>query len=115
MNTNPQTSIAIIWYVTLIGFLVALNQNQSKKQAFIRYHLIQSFGLILTAIAFSINAIIPILGRIIYIKGIFLLCYMWVESLMNAIKERKIHTPILGAKYIQWLDDVFKYKISYTL
>ena len=90
MNTKPNTSLATISYLTLIGFLIALIQNQSKKEAFTRYHLVQSLGLILTAIALSIIAIVPILGWIIYIIGIFLLLYMWVVSLMNAIKGREI-------------------------
>jgi uncharacterized membrane protein len=107
MNTKPNTSLAAISYLTFIGFLIALIQNQSKKEAFTRFHLVQSLGLILTAVTLSIIAIVPVLGWFIYIVGIFLLLYMWIVSLMNAIKGREKPTPILGEKYIQWLDGIF--------
>jgi uncharacterized membrane protein len=107
MNTKPNTSLAAISYLTFIGFLIALIQNQSKKEPFTRFHLVQSLGLILTAVTLSIIAIVPVLGWFIYIVGIFLLLYMWIVSLMNAIKGREKPTPILGEKYIQWLGSVF--------
>jgi len=112
MTKNKNNTLAIVAYLTVIGFLIALIQNQNQKNALTRYHLVQSLGLILTAIALSIIAIIPILGWIIYFLGIFILLYMWIVSLINAIKGKELPAPILGKKYIAWLDGVFESKIK---
>lgn len=110
MTQKNNTTLAIIAYLTVIGFLISLIQNQNGKNAYTRYHLVQSLGLILTAIVLSIIAIIPILGWIIYFLGVFVLLYMWIVCLINAVKGNELPAPILGKKYIEWLGGVFESK-----
>ncbi len=76
--------------------------NNDKKLDFASYHLRQSVGLCLTGLALGLIGIIPILGWIIHIVGIFVLLYMWVMALMNAINENEKPAPILGKKYESW-------------
>lgn len=93
--------IALISYLTLIGLVIAFVMNNDKKHEFAKFHIRQSLGIFLTAIALSIIAIIPILGWLISIAGIFLLLYMWIKGLMNAINEKEEVVPILGEKFAE--------------
>lgn len=98
--------IAIISYITIIGLVIAFVMNNDKKLDFANYHIRQSIGLCLTGLALGIIGIIPILGRIINIVGIFVLLYMWVMALMNAISEKEKPAPILGRKYESWFKGI---------
>jgi uncharacterized membrane protein len=94
--------IATIAYITLIGLIIAFVMNNDKKDAFATYHIRQSLGLALTGLALGIIGMIPILGWIINILGIFVLLYMWVMGLMNAINGKESQVPFLGEKYKIW-------------
>ncbi len=93
--------IALISYLTLIGLVMAFVMNNDKKFEFAKFHIRQSLGLFLTAIALSFIAIIPILGWIVWIVGVFLLLYMWIKGLMNAMNGKEEVLPILGEKYAE--------------
>lgn len=98
--------IAIISYITIIGLVVAFVMNNEKKLDFANYHIRQSIGLCLTGLALGIIGIIPILGWIINIFGIFVLLYMWMMALMNAINEKEKPAPILGKYYENWFKGI---------
>lgn len=99
-------TIAIIAYITLIGLVIAFVMNNEKKNDFASYHIKQSLGLGLTGLALGMIGMIPILGWIINILGIFVLFYMWIVSLINAINEKEKPAPILGDKYIEWFKNI---------
>src|SRR5688500_4741815 len=65
-NATEDKTIAIVSYLTLIGFIVALILHGNKKTRLGAYHLRQSLGLMLTAIAVAfavtIMAFIPFIG-----------------------------------------------------
>ena len=104
-DTQDKT-IAIVAYLTVIGLVVALVMNNEKKDLFSTYHIRQSLGLVLTSIALSLINVIPILGWIVSLIGAFVLLYMWVMGLLNAINGREKPVPILGEKYEEWLKSV---------
>lgn len=93
--------IALISYLTIIGLVIAFVMNNDKKFEFAKFHIRQNLGLFLTAIALSFIAIIPILGWLVWICGIFILLYMWIKGLMNAINGKEEVMPILGEKYAE--------------
>ena len=111
-NTPTQTAenqihkdakqIAIIAYITVIGLIIAFVMNNDKKFEFSKYHIVQSLGLAVTGFALGVIGLIPILGWIINIIGFFVLIYMWIIGLMNAVNEKKKPVPILGNKYEEW-------------
>jgi len=76
--------------------------NNEKKLEFASYHVRQSVGLCVTGLALGVIGMIPILGWIINILGIFVLLYMWIMGLMNAINEKEKPTPFLGKKFEEW-------------
>ena len=104
-DTQDKT-IAIVAYLTVIGLVVALVMNNEKKDPFSTFHIRQSLGLVLTSIALSLINVIPILGWIVSLIGAFVLLYMWVMGLLNAVNGREKPVPILGEKYKEWLKSV---------
>lgn len=103
---SQDKTIAIVAYLTIIGLVVALVLNNEKRDLFAKYHIRQSLGLVLTSLALSLINVIPILGWIVSMVGAFVLLYMWVMGLLNAINGREKPVPILGEKYEEWLKSV---------
>ncbi|MBJ2173987.1 hypothetical protein JBL43_07045 [Aureibaculum sp. A20] len=99
-------TIAIIAYITLIGLIVAFVMNNEKKDPFATYHIKQSLGLGLTGLALSTINIIPILGWIVSFLGFFVIVYMWIISLLNALNGKQKPAPILGKKYEEWFKNM---------
>jgi uncharacterized membrane protein len=97
-------TISIISYFSLVGWIIAFvlfNNNKSKLAAF---HIRQSLGLMIAAIALYIVMFIflfiPVLGWIISILiwvcmvGIFVL---WIIGLVAAINGQEKPVPLIGA------------------
>lgn len=99
-------TIAIVSYLTLIGLVAALIMNGDKKNTFAAYHIRQSLGLMITALALSFINFIPLLGQIIWLVGFLVLLYMWIMGLMNAVNGKEKPLPILGDKYMEWFKTV---------
>ncbi|EGV44953.1 hypothetical protein BZARG_7 [Bizionia argentinensis JUB59] len=110
VNTNSNIaegkSIATIAYLTIIGLIIAFVMNNEKKNEFAKYHIIQSLGLALTGLALGVIGMIPLLGWLISIVGFFVIIYMWIMGLMNAINEKQVPLPILGKKYEEWFKNL---------
>lgn len=105
-TVNEGKNIAIIAYVTIIGLIIAFVMNTDKKNDFAKHHIKQSLGLALTGLVLGIIGMIPILGWLIYILGIFVLLYMWIVGLLNAINGNEKAVPILGNKYLEWFKNL---------
>mgnify|MGYP003634795031 CR=1 FL=1 len=103
---NEGKNIAIIAYITFIGLIIAFVMNNDKKDVFAAYHIKQALGLALTGLALGVIGMIPILGWIINILGIFVLLYMWIIGLMNAINGKESTVPFLGEKYKEWFKNI---------
>ncbi len=103
---NEGKTIAIIAYITIIGLIIAFVMNNEKKNAFASYHIRQSLGLALTAVALSMIGIIPILGWIISFFGFFFVLVLWIIGLLNVLNSKEKPLPILGKKYKEWFKDI---------
>lgn len=103
---NEGKTIAIIAYITIIGLIIAFVMNNDKKNEFAKYHIKQSLGLALTGLALGMIGMIPLLGWIINIAGIFVLLYMWIMALVNAMNGQEKPAPILGNKYLEWFKNL---------
>jgi len=111
--TQPQTlkieegkTIAIIAYITIVGLLIAFIMNNDKKNSYASYHIKQSLGVALTALALMFIGIIPILGWIISFVGIFFVLVLWIMGLINAINLKEKPVPILGKKFEDWFKNI---------
>ncbi len=95
-------TIALIAYLTIIGFIVALVMNMDKKDSFASFHIRQVLGLALTGIAFYIIGLVPFLGWLVAMFGTLFLIVLWIIGLIAAINGQKKTVPILGDKYQEW-------------
>ena len=109
INTNNSTmdgkSIAIISYLTIIGWIIAYVMHGNNRSQLGAFHLRQSLFLMLSgftiAIAQSIFFLIPILGWIISILLYFVLLglfVLWIIGLIAAINGEEKEVPVLGKK-----------------
>ncbi|PTY08167.1 hypothetical protein DB347_00850 [Opitutaceae bacterium EW11] len=100
-------TVAIVGYLTLIGFIIAIIIHGNKKTKLGAYHLRQSLGLILTGFVASFLMIIPILGWIaafiLYI-GLFV---FWIMGLISAAGGQMKPVPLLGEQYQKWFGTAF--------
>lgn len=104
--TTEGKNIAIIAYITLIGLIIAFVMNSDKKETFPTYHIKQSLGLGLTGLALGVVGMIPILGWIVSFLGLFVMLYLWIMGLINAINGKQKPVPFLGEKYEEWFKNL---------
>jgi uncharacterized membrane protein len=106
--TTEDRTIAILSYITIIGFIVAIVMHSSKKTKLGSYHLRQMLGLVITGLVGGIVGVIPIIGwlalPIIWIG----LLVLWVMGLIAAVNGQCKPTPLLGEKYQQWFGNAFE-------
>jgi uncharacterized membrane protein len=108
-NATTQTmdgkSIAIISYLTIIGWIIAYVMHGNNKTQLGAFHLRQSLFLMITGFAVSILQwiliFIPLLGWIISILLYFVLLglfVLWIIGLIAAINGEEKEVPLLGKK-----------------
>lgn len=104
-------TVAILSYLTIIGFIVAIILHSNKKTALGAFHLRQTLGLVVTAIAFAIGgivlAIIPILGWLILLAAWLAFFVFWVMGLIGAATGQQKPVPVVGPLYQKWFANAF--------
>lgn len=101
-------TVALLAYVTVFGFIVAIILHGNKKTKLGAYHLRQMLGLVVTSIVTGFIWVIPILG---WIAGFFLmigLFVLWVMGFISAVNGQMKPVPLLGEKYQQWFGTAFE-------
>ena len=123
MSTTPETpaaapaastedrTVAILSYITLIGFIVAIVMHSSKKTALGSFHLRQALGLLVTGLAFGfcviILAFIPIIGWLAIALGWLSLLVLVIMGLIGAASGQQKPVPVLGEYYQKWFGNAF--------
>jgi uncharacterized membrane protein len=104
-------TVAILSYITIIGFVVAIVMHGSKKTALGSFHLRQALGIFLTGlVCWPLNivlAFIPILGWLCILGIVFGLIALWIMGLIGAASGQLKPVPVLGDKYQQWFSNAF--------
>jgi uncharacterized membrane protein len=110
-GVTEDRTVAILTYITIIGFIIAIVLHSSKKTALGTFHLRQGLGLIITAIVLSIGgailAFIPFVGWLIAFAGWILIVAMWLMGLIAAASGQQKPTPVLGEYYQKWFAGAF--------
>jgi uncharacterized membrane protein len=95
-------TLAIIAYVTIIGWAVAYFEykKQSEKSQLVRYHLGQALGIFIVSIVLSIAigivaSVIPSLGTLLSIAGLLPLILL-VLGAITASNEACRPVPVVG-------------------
>jgi len=108
MNSKSKT-IAIISYLTIIGWVMALIMRQSEepKSELSRFHLRQSLGLIIVGVIgwYLLSWLAGLLNFWLLLNAfrIGLLVY-WILGLVNAIQGEKKYLPFIGEFFDEKLD-----------
>lgn len=104
-------TVAILAYLTIIGFIVALVLHSNKKTALGSYHLRQCLGLIVTGLALGIGGIVlafvPILGWVAMMCLWVAFFIFWVMGLIAAATGQQKPVPVLGEQYQKWFSGAF--------
>ena len=104
-------TVAILTYLTIIGFIIAIVIHSGKKTALGSFHLRQGLGLIVSGIALGVCGVIlmfiPILGWLAVLAGWILFFVMWLMGLIAAATGQQKPAPVLGAQYQKWFAGAF--------
>jgi len=104
-------TVAILTYLTLIGFIVAIVIHSNKKTALGAFHLRQGLGLVVTAIALGVGGFllmfIPIIGGLAVMAAWLAFLVMWLMGLIAAVNGQQKPMPILGEQYQKWFAGAF--------
>jgi uncharacterized membrane protein len=100
-------TVAILSYLTIIGFIVAIFMHQNQKTELGAFHLRQVLGMVVTAIAGAICAAVPILGWIVWFFVVVALFVLWLMGLLSAVRGDMRPVPVLGEQYQRWFAGAF--------
>jgi len=92
---NQAKLVAILSYITLIGWIIALILNQSKKTELGSFHVRQA---LLLMVAGLVLAWIPIIGWLLSIV-VFI---FWIMGLVYAIQGKQKEVPVIGSYAQKW-------------
>lgn len=92
-------TVAILSYITVIGFIAAIIVHMNKKTQLGAFHLRQMLGLLLT----SLVGVIPFLGWLVLVCVLVL----WIMGLISAIKGEMKPVPLVGPFYQKWFAGAF--------
>ena len=104
---NEDKTVAIVGYLTLIGFIVAVVLHGKKKTRLGAFHLRQSLGLMLLWIAGGLFNIIPILGLLVWFVVLIGGFVLWVMALIAAANGQMKPVPLLGEHFQKWFGTAF--------
>jgi uncharacterized membrane protein len=106
-------TVAIVSYLSIIGWIVAFVLYGSNKTSLGAFHLRQTIALFLLAISTWIAQIvlffIPFIGWLIGVLMIFVyigIFVLWIIGLIAAINGEEKPMPIIGKKAQQWFSGI---------
>ena len=100
-------TVAVVAYLTLIGFIAAIFLHQNRKTQLGAFHLRQVLGMALTGVAGSVCAAVPVLGWIVWFLVAIVLLVFWIMGLISAVQGEMRPVPVLGEHYQRWFAGVF--------
>jgi uncharacterized membrane protein len=111
VSTTEDKTVAIVSYLTLLGFIVAIVLHSSKKTRLGAFHLRQTLGLFLTGIAVGICqmilALIPIVGLIAIFALWISMLVLWVMGLIAAVNGQMKPMPVVGPMFQKCFGNTF--------
>lgn len=111
-TSNEDKTIAILSYITFIGWIVAIVMHGSNKTKLGAFHIRQALGIFITlvavAIVATILAFIPFLGWFIDLAMYIAMLAAWIMGLIGAISGEMKPLPVVGEFYQKILAGVAK-------
>jgi uncharacterized membrane protein len=106
-SATEDKTVAILSYITLIGFIAAIFMHTNRKTELGAFHLRQVLGLALTGLAGGVCSVVPILGWIVWFVVSIGLFVLWLIGLLSALKGEMRPVPLLGEHYQKWFATAF--------
>ena len=103
-NDNGKT-VAIIAYITLIGWIVALVMNNGNKTPLGTYHVRQALGIMCIGVILAIISGFLALGMISWIINLVILI-LWILGLVSAVQGEMKPVPVVGEKFQEWFKGI---------
>jgi uncharacterized membrane protein len=100
-------TVAILSYLTIIGFIAAIFIHQNQKTQLGAFHLRQVLGIVLTGAAGAVCGVVPILGWIVWFLVVIGLFVLWIMGLLSAVRGEMRPVPVLGEHYQRWFAGAF--------
>jgi uncharacterized membrane protein len=100
-------TVAILSYITVVGFIAAIFMHQNRKTELGAFHLRQMLGLVLTSVVGAVCGVIPILGWVFWFLVVIGVFVLWAIGLLAALKGDMRPVPILGEHYQRWFAGAF--------
>lgn len=112
-------TVAIVAYLTLIGFIIALIMHSSNKTQIGAYHLRQSLGLMISFIVVWIGmmivgmilAFIPVIGWItatlLWLAFAGAMIGLMVMGVIAAVNGQQKPLPLVGPLFAKWFAGAF--------
>jgi uncharacterized membrane protein len=104
-SSDNGKTVAIISYITPIGWIIAFIMNNNDKSEFGSYHIRQSLGIFLSWFLLgSINSYLKIAILVWIVElGSMVFCIL---GLIGAIQGEKKPIPLLGAQFQEWFKSI---------
>jgi len=84
---------AIVSHLFVIGWIIALIVNSSKKEEMASFYIRQNLGFIIVWLALTILRVLPVVGPVIWAVGGILLFVGWLMSLIWSIQGEQRAVP----------------------
>lgn len=111
VGVSEDKTAAILSYLTVIGFIVAVVLHGQKKTRLGAFHLRQALGIYLTGILAGVcNFVlmfIPIIGWLAVLAIWLLLLVCWVMGLIGAAQGQMKPVPVIGEQIQKLLGSAF--------
>lgn len=104
-STDNGKTVAIIAYITLIGWIIALVMNNGNKTALGSFHVRQALGIMCVGVLLSIISMIIDLGMLSWIINLAILV-LWIIGLISAVQGEMKPVPVVGEKFQDWFKGI---------
>ncbi|MAY22127.1 MAG: hypothetical protein CMC74_05050 [Flavobacteriaceae bacterium] len=98
-------TVAIISYLTIIGWVIAYIMHNNNKTELGAFHLRQMLGLILLGIIVSVLARVIGIPILIWVLQVVLLV-LWILGFVGAVQGEKKLIPGIGAQFQEWFKGI---------
>ena len=115
LSSDEGKTVAIISYLTLIGFIIAIIEHRSNKTKLGAYHLRQVVGFMVTGVGLSI--LLWLIALPMFLSPLFIISIsfiVWIVllvsiivSFINAVNGKEKPAPVLGELYEKWFSNMF--------
>ncbi len=104
ITTDDGKTVAILSYITIIGWVIALVMHSGNKTNLGGFHIRQSLGIMLLYISNYLLSFF--VGNWLYGMIFLGILILWVFGLIGAVQGEEKEVPLLGGQFQSWFKDV---------